>query len=115
MNSSEVLVGPGIVVTPHEWRGITHFDGQPEQTARSGLKLQASVGLTAASDDRHDRPVAPAKDTRKRLFINSTGLGAVPRMAVNPNPREFLRLATEINLPVEELGHRVVIERNGHG
>lgn len=115
MNGGKVFVGPGIVVTPHEWRGITHFDGQPERTARSGLKLQSSVGLTAASNDRHDGPVAPAKDTYERLFINGTGSGAIPRMGMNPNPREFLGLATEIDLLVEELGHSVIRERNGHG
>lgn len=34
---------------------------------------------------------------------------------MNPNSREFLGLATEIDLVVEELGHGVIRERNGHG
>lgn len=79
------------------------------------MELHSSIGLSAASDDRHDGPVAPTKHSRKRLFINRTWPGAVARMGMNPNSREFLGLATEIDLVVEELGHGVIRERNGHG
>ena len=115
MNGGEVFVGPGVVVTPCERRGIAHFDRQPKGTTGSRLELQPGVSRTATGDDRHDRPVAPAKDARQRLFINGTWAGAVPRMGMNPHAREFLRPPTEIDLLVEEFGHRIVREGHCHG
>ena len=113
MNGRDVFVGPDFMVAAGERHGIAHFDGQLLRTARPRLELHSSIGLAAASDDRHDGPVAPTKDAGKRLFIHRTWPGAVPWMRMDPDTSEFFRSPTEIDLPVEVIGNCVVCEGNG--
>jgi len=46
------------------------FDGQECLPAGTGVERQSSVGGPTAGDDRHDRPVAVAKDTGERGFVD---------------------------------------------
>ena len=115
MDGGEVLGSPGSVVTPRKRSGVIDFKRQSERTTRSRPELQSGVGLAPAGDDRHDRPVAPPEDASKRLFVNATRTCRVTRMCVNPHSSELFRSATEINLPIEELGHRVVNKRDRDG
>lgn len=112
MNGREVFVGPCLMVAASERCGVIHFDGQRDRTAWPRLKLQPGIGLATASDDGHDGPVTPTKDARKRLFINGTRPGAVPRMGMYPEASKLFRPPTKIDLPVEELGHLVVSKRD---
>ncbi len=115
MNGRKVFVDPSFMVAAREPCGVIYFDGQPDRTAWPRLKLQPRIGLPATSDDGHDGPVTPTKDARKRLFINGTRPGAVPRMGMYPEASELFWPPTKIDLSVEILGHRVVIEGDSDG
>ena len=82
--------------------------------AGSGIEPQPGVGLTFLREDRHHRPVASAEDPLERLFVNAARHGRIAGMRVQPQSEEPLRRQAGIDLLVEEVGHRFVVEFDGN-
>ena len=101
------------MVAGGERAAVVHADRQIDIAAGADVEPQPGIALAAAGQDEHHGPVGPAEDTRAKVSSSVTlGCGEVARMGVDPNPRELLGPAALIHLPVEEVGHGLVVE--GH-
>ena len=83
---------------------------QTQGTSRSRRKLESGERVTATGDDRHHGPVAAPEHAGECFLIDGTRLGRLARMGVNPDPPELFGTQSAINLPIEELGDRLVLE-----
>ncbi len=108
-----IFLFPASPVRPLEWLTPIDGDGDPQAAARSSVELQPGVGLTATGENRHEGPITSPEDAGKRLFVDATGVGRRPRMAVDPDSGKLLWPTTGIDLVIEELSHRPVIECHG--
>lgn len=104
------------MVAAGEWLLVIDGQRQIHGAARSGGELQSRERVAAAGHDRHHGPVAPTEHASERLFIDGTGPSRIARMRVDPDPPELLGSQASIDLLIEVLGHRIVVERDGdHG
>ena len=111
-DTGEILVLPLIVVAACEWVGVVHFHSEPDRRGATVSPTELGIGLAAASDDEHHRPIALAEHSMKGLHIDATGVWGVARMRVNPDPAKLLRAATKIGLRLKVFSHCDIIE--GH-
>ena len=77
---------------------------------RPSRKRQTGIGLAAAGENEHERPIAAAGAAFERRLIETARRGQVARMSVNPNAGKLRRLETAIHAAVEEIGDRGVQE-----
>ena len=73
-----VLLVPRREVAALEGRVVVHRHGQFDLAAGADAKPQAGVGVAAAGEDEHHRPVAAAEAAVERLFIGGAGMGLSP-------------------------------------
>lgn len=91
-----------------------HVDGQLDRPHRSRVPGQPGVTGPRPRHDPHHRPVAGSEDPGEGGFIDRTRPRTVSRMGVQPDPGEFRRLSTEIDLLLEVVGDGGVRELHGH-
>ena len=108
-----VLFLPALPITGRKRPRVIHADRDLHLAARPDVESQAGKGLTAAGQNEHHGPLCLAEYSGKGFFIGPTRRRAIARMRVNPYATELLRLATQVDLPVKEIGHGLILERDG--
>ena len=67
---------------------------------------------TASGEDEHHCPVAVAERSLERLHVDMAGARRVAGVGVYPDPPALFGGASEIDLLLEVLSHRDVVERD---
>lgn len=60
--------------------------------------------------NEHDRPVHSPETPLKRLFVHDAWRWGTSRMRMQPDSGELFRPPTGVDLTVEEIGNRIIIE-----
>ena len=76
----------------------------------TAAESQPGVGLTTPGQNDHHRPGQPAEHAGECGFIRGARFGTLAGMRVNPHPAELFERSTEIDLFVEVIRHRLVVE-----
>ena len=105
-----VFVFPLLVIAGREWLGVVDFYAESNGRGAAVSPREFGVGLAAAGENEHHRPVAVTKHALERLDIDMAGVGRFAGMCVDPDPAALLRAATEIYLLLEVLRDRHIIE-----
>ncbi len=108
-----VLFAPGRVVAGLEGAAIIDLHGDLHAAPGADVELQPGIALSATRQDEHHGPIRAAEDPGKGLFIDTARLRAGTGMRMGPDPAHLAGLEPGIDLPVEEVGHRLVVK--GHG
>jgi hypothetical protein len=108
----QILFLPGAVLAARKWPAEVDFDRQPLLSAGADIEPHAAVGLAVLGQDEHHRPVGAAEDTLPRFLVHGAGKGTAARMRMHPDSPEAFGLEAGIDLPVEELRHRLIVEAN---
>jgi hypothetical protein len=112
MDVGKILLLPGCGIRAREGTGVIDADRNLDVTAWSNIKSQPRERLTLLSQNEHDGPIRATKDAAERLLVRETRTRTVARMRVDPDAGELLGPTVVINLSVEEVSHRLVVE--GH-
>jgi hypothetical protein len=114
-NRRGILSIPALAVCLREVALKIDAHGDLEGRAGTLPKLQSAISLALLGQNAHHGPVAPAKDSRKGLFIDLTWKWAISRVRMNPDPRKLLGCSALIDLFVEEFGDRQIVKADRHG
>lgn len=111
-HTAAVVGLPGVLVRRSEGDVEIDFDRNPQRAGRTGRESETGVRRSAAGEDAHDRPVTCPEDPTERLFVGGTRVGRMARVRMQPDPGELVGRPTGIDLPVEMIGDRRVVERD---
>ena len=101
-----MVAGPEVAV-------IIDLHGDQYSAPGANVELQAGIGLPTMCQDEHYGPIGTAEDPGKGLFIRLAWLRDGSGMGMGPNPAYLIGLKPGIDLPVEEVGHRLVVKSDG--
>ena len=97
------------------WEGMAPIDSQRQLLLSAGTrrKVDSSVGLAPAGQNRHHRPVGTSKHALKGFFVDSAGTGRVPRVRVNPDAGELFWTSPKVDLLVKEICDGNIVKCDG--
>jgi hypothetical protein len=114
VNAAFVFALPAVRIGGGERSCVIDADRNLDLAAGTGAEPQPGVRLTFLCENRHYRPVATAEDPLERRFVSRTGRSRIAGMRVQPQSEEPLRWPAGVNLLVEEVRHRFVVELDGN-
>jgi hypothetical protein len=112
LDIGQVLLLPQAVVSTLERVRVVDLDAEAERQRTALMPGELCKRATAAGQDEHHGPVAVAERSLERLHVDVAGARRIAGMGVNPDPAALFGAATEIDLLLEVLSHRDVIERD---
>ncbi len=114
VNAAFVFALPAVRIGSGERPCVIDAHRDLDLAAGTGVEPQPNVRLAFLRENGHHRPVTTAEDPLERLFVNAARHGRIAGMRVQPQSEEPLRRQSGINLLVEEVGNRFVIEFDGN-
>lgn len=103
---------PGVWLADAEGSHVIEIDRDLKLGARPDVEANPCVRLAFASQDEHDGPVRATEHSIEGLFVGHAWSRTVSRMGMNPNAAELFRLVTGIDLSIEKVCDRFIVE--GH-
>ncbi len=113
VNAAFVFALPALWVSGGKRSCVIDAHRNLDLAARTGVEPQPGIRFTPFGQNGHHRPVAASEDSLKRLFVHAARFGRIAGMRVNPQPKESFRPQTRVDLFVEIIGDRFVIEFDG--
>lgn len=100
---------PGCRIGGSEGITIIHLDGKLDLGSRPDIDRKPGIDLIILAQDKHHRPLAGAKDPKKRLLIGIAGAGNPGRMRMTPHACELFRFSAQNHLVFKVIRHRLIL------
>jgi len=100
---------PGCRIGGSERIAIIHLNGKLDLGSRPDIDREPGIDLIILAQDKHHRPLAGAKDPKKRLLIGTAGAGDTGRMGVAPYPGKLLGFSAQDHLVFKVIRHRLIL------
>lgn len=110
MDVGEVLPFPGIGIGAREAARVVDADRKFDISPGADVETKAGVGLSFLGKDEHDGPIRAAEDAGERVFVGGAWSRRVAGVGVNPDAGELVGAAAGVDLAVEIVGHRFIVE-----
>ena len=112
LDIGQVLLLPEVVVSALECVRVVDLNAEAKRQRAALMQGELCKRATAAGQDEHHCPVAVAERSLERLHVDVAGAGRIAGVGVNPDPAALFGAATEVDLLLEVLSHRDVVERD---
>ncbi|TWU33420.1 hypothetical protein Q31b_57370 [Novipirellula aureliae] len=113
-NVSVVRIKPRFGIGRREVVRIVNLGIESHGDGRADVVPQSSIGRSVLGQDKHNGPIRGRERAVEGVFIRPTWQRRATRMGVNPDPGKLVRRPSFVDLSIEEVGNRFVIELDGH-
>lgn len=110
LHAAVIFALPEDLVRSSEGTTVVDFDRELDVDAGAQVVAQPGVHLAATCQDEHHGPVRSAERSFEGLIIGPARLGRTAGMRVQPKACELFGPPARVDLLVEEIRHRSIVE-----
>ena len=112
LDVDQILSLPSVWIAASEVPHIVNVNWYLEPGTRSDVETKSRVGSSFPSENEHHGPFRTSEHAIERFFVRQARIGAVSWVSMHPDTGELLGPMPDIDLRVEQICNRVVVEGN---